>query len=279
MISKIPGGYYIKARKIQDSEIAHATPAVREIWDYILREANHTDKKYGGFAVKRGQLFRSYQDIRDALSWRVGYRTMRYSEDVTKKAMKALRRQLRITTTKALGGVLITVLNYDFYQNPKNYDGTDDGTDGGTNAAPMRHQCGTTLGNKNERMKECKKEPSTPLPPTPEKNSCPVLKIVGLYHEILPELATVQKASTELATKIKARWTADKDRQALEWWRWYFEGIRKCGFLMGRKKDWAATLHWLSGKENMEKVLSGYYLDRDHPSMSKAEEDFLNEAV
>ena len=40
---KIQGGYYIKARKIQESEIAHAPPHVREIWDWLLWDANWKD--------------------------------------------------------------------------------------------------------------------------------------------------------------------------------------------------------------------------------------------
>ena len=65
---KIHGGYFIKARQIKNSFIAHASPCVREIWDYLLREANHSDEKYNGFVVKRGQLFRNYREIREDLS-------------------------------------------------------------------------------------------------------------------------------------------------------------------------------------------------------------------
>ena len=43
---KIKGGYYIKARQIQQSKIAYAPPYVREIWDWLLMQANHTDVKY-----------------------------------------------------------------------------------------------------------------------------------------------------------------------------------------------------------------------------------------
>src|SRR4030042_5207725 len=107
---KILGGFYIKARKIKNSPIHRMPPYVREIWDYCLREANHSDASYHGFFIKRGQLFRTYKDIREDLSWYIGYRKMKYNENHTKKAMKALREALMIDTTKELGGVLITVL-------------------------------------------------------------------------------------------------------------------------------------------------------------------------
>ena len=45
IVAKIKGGYYIKARQIQDSEIAHSPPHFREIWDWLIKEANHKDKK------------------------------------------------------------------------------------------------------------------------------------------------------------------------------------------------------------------------------------------
>lgn len=128
-----------------------------------------------------------------------------------------------------------------------------------------------------QSINRVKTETETATRPRPEKDSCPISKIIGLYHDTLPELATVIKISQELSKKIRTRWNADKDRQSLDWWRWYFEGVRKCGFLMGQKKDWAATLHWLTGRENMEKVLSGYYLDRNRTTT--AIEEFLHESA
>jgi hypothetical protein len=152
-LPKIKGGYYIKARCIQESEIRHAPPHFREIWDWLLKEANHSDVKYGKFTVKRGQCFRTYQDIRDGLSWNVGYRKERYSENQTKKAMKYLRDTLMIDTTKELGGVLITICNYEHYQNPKNYERTKESTNERTNGEPMGNQGGTD-NNKNEENEE-----------------------------------------------------------------------------------------------------------------------------
>lgn len=153
---EIPKGYYLKARVIQHSAISTAPPHIREIWDYLLREANHSDNKYSGFEVKRGQLFRTYKDIREALHWQVGYRKMMYSENHTKKAMKFLREHLMIATTKELGGVLITVLNYAKYQDPKNYERTNESTYERTIAEPMRNQP-LPDNNKNERIKELNK--------------------------------------------------------------------------------------------------------------------------
>ena len=122
----IEGGYILKARCIDNSWIAHAAPVVRETWSYLLRKANHKDQKYDGFVVKRGQLFTSYKDIREALHWKVGYRKKMYSEDQMKHGMKLLRTHLMIALTNTPRGVIVTILNYDKYQCPKNYESTNE---------------------------------------------------------------------------------------------------------------------------------------------------------
>lgn len=114
----INGGYYIKARKIQESEIAHAAPSVREIWDWLLQQANHKTNK----VCDRGQCVRTYKDIMDGLSWYAGWRKMTYSKSDCENAMKFLRSRLMITTQKTTRGLVITIVNYDLYQNPKSYE-------------------------------------------------------------------------------------------------------------------------------------------------------------
>lgn len=158
---KIEGGYYIKARCIKNSAIANSPPYVREIWDYLLREANHTDNKYSGYTLKRGQLFRSYREIRDALSWKVGYRTERYNENQMKMGMRYLMKQLMITVMKQPRGNIITILNYDFFQNPKNYETTSETTSETTNGQPMGNQ-GVLSINKNDKKKKNDKKVTLP---------------------------------------------------------------------------------------------------------------------
>lgn len=114
----IKGGYYIKARKIQNSAISKSPPHVREIWDWILKEANHKDNS----VCKRGQCIRTYNDIREGLAWYIGWRKMMYSKWQCEIAMKWLKKATMLTTQKTTRGILITVLKYDLYQDPKNYE-------------------------------------------------------------------------------------------------------------------------------------------------------------
>ena len=145
-------GYYIKARAIKDSSISRCPPHFREIWDYLLREANHKDVKYNGFIVKRGQLFRSVTDIREDMHWNVGWRKITYKKHECENAMKYLRQADMIATTRAVRGAVITIINYDTYQNPKLYKAEENAELHDTHE-PERSR---TI-NKNERMKEERK--------------------------------------------------------------------------------------------------------------------------
>ena len=118
----IPGGYYLKARKTQESWIAHAPPHVREIWDWLIANANSKPKNLSGKIIERGQLYTNYESIIEGLHWMVGYRKERYTKAHTETAMKALTKAAMITTTKTAHGMIVTICKYEQYQNPKNYE-------------------------------------------------------------------------------------------------------------------------------------------------------------
>ena len=116
------GGYYIKARKIQDSQIAHMPPHIREIWDWLIKEANHKNAVFMGREINRGELLTSYNDIREGLHWMIGWRKEMYSKWHCEKAMKVLKKADMITTMKATHRLLIKIVKYDLYQDPSNYE-------------------------------------------------------------------------------------------------------------------------------------------------------------
>jgi hypothetical protein len=115
---KIAGGYYLKARRIQESWIAHAPPHVREIWDWLLLNANWADSGI----CKRGQLLTSYKEIQEGLHWMVGWRKQRYTKNDCETSMNLLKNHTMVTTQKTTRGMFVTILNFDKYQDPKNYE-------------------------------------------------------------------------------------------------------------------------------------------------------------
>lgn len=145
----IKGGYYIKARCIQESDICSAPPHVREIWDWFLLKANHKDSA----KIKRGELLCTYRDIQDGLAWFVGYRKETYKKHQCENALKWLRKAEMIATAKTTRGIIVTILNYSEYQNPKNYEcHTNTGQ-----RATMELQPKDTINKNEKNIKNVKK--------------------------------------------------------------------------------------------------------------------------
>lgn len=181
----IEGGYYIKARCIKNSPIMKAPPYIRDIWDYLIREASYSDRKYKGKPILRGQVFKSYKQIKDELCWYVGYRKVMYSNNEIKKCMRYLKgvptKEPMIELAKEPDGVLITICNYEYYQTVENYERTSERTHEGTGER-------TALSREEERKKD-NKDMLTEKP-TRKKRSSNLpddkLESFGKFWEVYP---------------------------------------------------------------------------------------------
>ena len=249
-MAKINGGYYIKARIIQESEIAQSPPHFREIWDWLLKEANHKDKKVAGKTIERGQCLRSYKDILDGLKWKVGYRTERYSRGQCESSMKFLRSRGMITTTKTTRGMIITICNYSYYQEPKNYENHNEACNE-TDSSTQSHDT-INKNDKNDKNKDIV--------------NCPHEKIIDLYHEILPGLPKVIKWTEKRKAVLRARWNSGDTTSDgtpindLKFWKGYFEYIATKKFLHGdNDRGWTANLEWIITERNYIKIREGGY--------------------
>ena len=218
-MSKIKGGYYLKARITQESDIAHAPPHVREIWDWLLKEANFEDTK----VCKRGQTVRTYKDIQEGLHWMIGYRKMTYSKSQCENSMKWLKKAAMIATTKTTRGMIITIVNYDKYQSPDNYTQTTSAT----TKATILPQSRRTI-NKNEKNEKNKEERniivalSAPTPaeeandffsnPTKQEAAITMLTNKNIPRDVAKkEIDNFISYWTELnSTGTKERWQMEK---------------------------------------------------------------------
>lgn len=123
---KIPGGYILKARIIWDKDIARKPPYFREMWDWCLMKASHASYTYSGKRIERGEFLATYEDMKEDLHWLVGYRKEGYKKWQYEKFTRAATTAGMIASTRTTRGLFIKVLNYDLYQDPKNYESGDD---------------------------------------------------------------------------------------------------------------------------------------------------------
>jgi len=119
----IPGGYVLLARQVLESGIMKKPHLYFKLWSWMLIHASHKEHN----SLKRGQFFTSIDKMREAMAYKVGYRTVRPSRKEIRGVYDFLTKGHMIGTTKVTGGLLITVLNYDYYQSPANYEGHNEG--------------------------------------------------------------------------------------------------------------------------------------------------------
>lgn len=147
---KIQGGYILQPRAWDDSEAAHFPPVVREVWFWLLRNVSHKGHK----TCRRGEGFFTLKDLQDGLSWHVGYRKETYSKPQLTKSLRRLREEHMIETTKETRGIRISVINYEFYQSPENYEGNDERN----TKATRRKREGHTIDKNEEEWKNVQEE-------------------------------------------------------------------------------------------------------------------------
>lgn len=103
-----------------------------------------------------------------------------------------------------------------------------------------------------------------PIPPLGDR--VPYQKIVDIYHEELPGLSKVRVIGDTLKRAIKSRCRGAKERLDPEWWRKLFrDQVGTSDFLMGKKKDWSANLHFIVRASKFEGILNGVYRNKTTP--------------
>ena len=135
-------GFVKLHRQILDSEIMNMPPVTRELWQYILLNAQHKPFKN----LKEGELFMRFKDVQDALCWYVGYRKMTYKKYDLTRSIRRLCESNMIATTKATHGILVKVLNYSLYQGSENGESNNESL---TKATRKQRSCINI--NKNDK--------------------------------------------------------------------------------------------------------------------------------
>ena len=156
-------GYILESRKILESEIWNKPPLYFKVWHYLLLKAQHGDYK----GLKRGQLITSIPEIQEACSYNVGYRKVKPSKKEIYGIVNFFRNPYEgdnegnnegsmIVTTKVTHGLLVTICNYNVYQDPKYYEGNDEGTTKVTTKELRRERQGNNINKKIKNDKKIK---------------------------------------------------------------------------------------------------------------------------
>lgn len=146
-------GAFVLSRSLLESDIWYKSPEYVKIWIYIIGMANHQPRKYRGNFIDRGQYFCSYKELVEQIRYKVGYRKSRVNESTVKNIMRYLRENRMITTVKKPRGVLITVVNYNVYQDLSNYEKSKKDNNEKTNKNPIVNQDAPSINKNEEELK------------------------------------------------------------------------------------------------------------------------------
>jgi hypothetical protein len=141
----IPGGSFLTARAIFRSAIWEKPPQYFKLFEWLTGTAAYQDgHTFKGHTLDRGQLFTTYGKIADVLTYRFNKRPVRPTLKEVRVMLKWLQSEgmiiikpLTLETspdkgrpsvlTRAYVGLIITIVNYDTYQDSNSYKGKDKG--------------------------------------------------------------------------------------------------------------------------------------------------------
>lgn len=119
MSEPVEEGYILLARRLfkPDSQMMSKPPLHFKLWSWMIERAEWR----GGGRLRRGQFHTSIAEMQNAMSYYKGFIKKTPSPDQIRSAYEAFVEAMMITTTKATRGMVVTILNYNRYQNPENY--------------------------------------------------------------------------------------------------------------------------------------------------------------
>lgn len=126
-------GYILESKGIIESDIWGKPPLYFKVWHYLLLKATYADTG----KLKRGQLFTSIPEIAEACSYYKGFQKITPSNREIWSVIEYLRRNDEgncegdmnvpmVVTTKVTHGMLVTICNYNKYQDPRTYESNNE---------------------------------------------------------------------------------------------------------------------------------------------------------
>lgn len=236
-------GFIVLHRKFLNWEW-YSEPNCVLIFIHCLLKANWKDKNWKGNLIKRGSFITSINHLAQETNLTV---------QQTRTALKKLQSTGELTCTATNKHSLITIVNYDIYQQLEEEDNKPDNNQITNEQQTNNKQITTTeqgnninnINNKNIGDFENHLE-----------------KAVQLYNDLANEfdLPKVMKFSKTRKSKLKARL---KDCGGIDGWITALEKIRQSNFLTGdNKQGWKADFDFILQEKSFNKIMEGSYDNR-----------------
>ncbi len=149
----------------------------------------------------------------------------------------------------------------------KELEACNKGESSSNDDATLQERCSNAPETETDTEEEANASLSEPDKPVADRvDACPHQKIIGVYHEVLPELPGVivsRWAASQGADHLRTRWREDQRHQSLDFWTAFFSTVRTSKHWMGgNDRGWKADLRWLLERRNFDKVLTQMVFNR-----------------
>lgn len=250
-------------------------PEMVQLFIYLLLKANCEDKQWQGMVIKRGQLVTSNPSIRSDL---------KLSEQTIRTCIKRLISTGEITYKSTNRFVVITICNYDKYQECKeianeqnnerpNIQSTGEQRATNEQSTSNQRQLKNIRNkediNSNQRLESgqsplssASDEAKAPETGKPKTEKLPAKEIKEMWNTTctsFPKLFTIsENRKNKMRLRISEMGGAEK---ALPLLKQIFEKMQESNFLKGdNKRGWKASFDWLfENDKNWVKVFEGNY--------------------
>ena len=250
-------------------------PEMVQLFIYLLLKANCEDKQWQGMVIKRGQLVTSNSSIRNDL---------KLSEQTIRTCIKRMISTGEITYKSTNRFVVITICNYDKYQECKEIANEQNNEQPNIQSTGEQRATNEQLTSnqrqlKNIRSKEdinsnqrlesgqsplssASDEAKAPEPGKPKTEKLPAKEIKEMWNTTctsFPKLFTIsENRKNKMRLRISEMGGAEK---ALPLLKQIFGKMQESNFLKGdNKRGWKASFDWLfENDKNWVKVFEGNY--------------------
>lgn len=249
--------YILISRKLIESDIFSKPPLYLKLWMWLLVQANFADNN----GLKRGQVRTTYDEMREAMSYYVGFRKVKPSKSEVFRALEYMRNAGRntetpmIETAKTTRHILVTICNYNDYQDPKLYERNDEDTVNETSES-LRPVTRINKKDKNDKnisnIKDITRGTDAPQHTVRQK-------IMDKWNELpVPNVKSINPNTNRykmLNTRVK-EYGVEGVLKAIE-------NIPHSPHLLGNNKSgWVVTFDWFVRPNNFIKVYEGTYLPK-----------------
>jgi hypothetical protein len=231
---------------------------------YLLLKANIEDKNWRGVLIKRGQLATSNATLR---------KDLHLTERQIRTCIKRLISTKEITYQATNKYVIITICNYERYQENKTISDEQNDEQATIKGRASDEQATTTKEIKNIRINSL---PNGKEPIEGKTDPIPYSEIQDMWNNTCVSFPQIVKLTDPRKHKIKLRLQEmagkEKDMEkALVVLKQVFTLAEKSNFLKGdNNRGWTATFDWvIENPKNWVKIIEGNYKNTDNNGQQK----------